>query len=444
MPVVIPVISRRGYLRGAKEATWGTPVAATFDLPTHTRQIAGTITKISPDIALNTRSRDWIVINGRRWAAGGIGGPAFGISAGIPLMGVLGTDIVTAQPVAPTGGAAVGAITGGTLTAATYWYRVSAVSGAGETLAAAEFSGVVASGSTGSVKVTWAEVPGAIGYNVYGRTTGAELKLLPAGSPFVGAGVGVQVSVPGGVTTFTDTGSATPSGALPGAGTFGPRHLFTPANALPSYTFEQNRGGFGSSEQFSGCIFGSLQLAAKFDQNDGVLDWVGQLLGAWQIPAPISATAFVKPTDKPAAAAKASLGYGGLSWAKVMDFNVNINNTPEAIKVAAATTDINNAIATALEVHGSARIVFDGFTAAQSSQAIGEYTDWQQSASPTLSFTLPFEDNSSLEVQAKSTILENFKFNDSGNYVEASFDFKIQDPVTNFAVALANTQAASY
>ena len=57
------------------------------------------------------------------------------------------------------------------------------------------------SNTTGQgVVLTWDLISGATGYNVYGRTVGGELKMTP--TPIT-------------VTTFTDDGSVTPSGALP-------------------------------------------------------------------------------------------------------------------------------------------------------------------------------------------------------------------------------------
>lgn len=96
--------------------------------------------------------------------------------------------------------------TGGTLVPGTYYYRVSAINANGETLASAETSQVVPAGtSTNTVTVNWGSVSGATGYRIYGRSTGAE--------QFIAA--------VGGVTTYTDTGSVTPSGALPTANTTG-------------------------------------------------------------------------------------------------------------------------------------------------------------------------------------------------------------------------------
>ena len=168
----------------------------------------------------------------------------------------------------------------GTLAAATYGYRVSQYNQYGESLAMAEVTGTVASGSTGTVVVSGA-VPaaGALGLRVYGRTPGGEqllgtipnftsqatsaisgtgsvssltvtalTKAIPAGATFTisgdtnspkivftcltTAGVGataVNVSPSQSVTTtiaagaivpsFVDNGSATPAGSLPGSDT---------------------------------------------------------------------------------------------------------------------------------------------------------------------------------------------------------------------------------
>lgn len=90
----------------------------------------------------------------------------------------------------------------GVLGAATYYYRVSATTAAGETLACTEVSLAIL--ATHGVILTWRQVRGATGYRVYGRSTGAEL--------FIAA-------VAGSVLTYTDAGSISPSGALPAANT---------------------------------------------------------------------------------------------------------------------------------------------------------------------------------------------------------------------------------
>lgn len=97
--------------------------------------------------------------------------------------------------------------TGGTLPpSGSYGYRVSAVNAAGETLASTEATINYGGGgsSTRSITVAWGAVAGATGYNVYGRTISGELKMTPA---------------PITATSFVDTGSVTPSGALPSSNT---------------------------------------------------------------------------------------------------------------------------------------------------------------------------------------------------------------------------------
>jgi lysophospholipase L1-like esterase len=107
----------------------------------------------------------------------------------------------------PTGATATGAITGGTLAAGTYYYRVATTWGSSSISdACAEFSTTVASGTTGSVAVKWDSSKSGTGYKIYrGSTPGTEqlIATITAAQPARPA------------CSFTDTGSVTPSGALP-------------------------------------------------------------------------------------------------------------------------------------------------------------------------------------------------------------------------------------
>jgi hypothetical protein len=86
--------------------------------------------------------------------------------------------------------------TGGTLTAATYKYKVSAISATGESLASVEGTETIGSGTTNSITVSWDPVPGAIGYNIFGRA---------ASNTFL-------AKVGGATYSYVDTGSVTPDG----------------------------------------------------------------------------------------------------------------------------------------------------------------------------------------------------------------------------------------
>lgn len=98
------------------------------------------------------------------------------------------------------------ASTGGSLTGnTTYYYRVTAVNDLGETLASTEISELTATGTnTNTITINWGAITDATSYNVYGRTTGAEQKIANTAS-----------------TSYTDTGSISPSGALPASNTTG-------------------------------------------------------------------------------------------------------------------------------------------------------------------------------------------------------------------------------
>jgi hypothetical protein len=91
----------------------------------------------------------------------------------------------------------------GTLTTATYSYRVVAKDAAGGTIPSTATS-LAITGPAG-VNVNWGAVPGATSYDVYGRS--GTLALM------------ANVLAP--ATTWLDAGSVTPSGVLPTAGTSG-------------------------------------------------------------------------------------------------------------------------------------------------------------------------------------------------------------------------------
>ena len=96
--------------------------------------------------------------------------------------------------------------TGGSLAnGSTYNYRISAINSVGETVPGSEGTAATVVGPFGSISVTWSAVSGATGYRIYGRTTGSEQLLATV--------------IGNSSTQFTDDGSLTPSGAIPGSNT---------------------------------------------------------------------------------------------------------------------------------------------------------------------------------------------------------------------------------
>lgn len=145
-----------------------------------------------------------------------------------------------ATPAAP---AAVGAITGGTLAAGTFNYKIVAKDANGATLPSATGSGTVASGTTGKITLTWTPDPNASSYDVYGRTT--FLKIGNVVNGYAGS------NTPG-TLSFVDTGSVSPSGAVPASNTSGGPGAYTPPPIVTYYPWlvvvEDSCSTFGFEE----------------------------------------------------------------------------------------------------------------------------------------------------------------------------------------------------
>ena len=104
----------------------------------------------------------------------------------------------------------------GALPPATYYYRVSALTAAGETVASLEASAVIASAPNGQITLDWDDLAGATGYRIYRSTAPNEERFLEE----IGA-----------TSTYLDNGDVTPSGA---------RH---PTNTLPVEAVEPGASG---------------------------------------------------------------------------------------------------------------------------------------------------------------------------------------------------------
>lgn len=122
------------------------------------------------------------------------------MAPGIGAAGIMGIAREVLAP--PVQAALATATTGGTITAGTYRYIVTAINASGETTASNEQS-ITTTGSTSTVTVTWGAVTGATGYKLYktaaGGATGTELLYKTVGL----------------VTSDIDTTPGSPSGAFP-------------------------------------------------------------------------------------------------------------------------------------------------------------------------------------------------------------------------------------
>lgn len=139
----------------------------------------------------------------------------YGIGAG----GLLGVALELLP--APVQAALATATTGGTITAGTYRYVLTAINAVGETIASNEQT-IVTTGSTSTVTVTWGAVTGATGYKLYktaaGGATGTELLYKTVGL----------------VVSDIDTTPGSPAGAFPLANTaFDPGTYRAPTKFIP-------------------------------------------------------------------------------------------------------------------------------------------------------------------------------------------------------------------
>lgn len=122
---------------------------------------------------------------------------------------------MTALPT-PTGVTATAVTSGGTLADGTYSYRVAYIAldaslAVTTTLASTAVTATVSGGAgAGSVEVRVPYMPGSTGYRVYGRTGGSEALMTT-----VTWATGEYNTA----LLYTDTGSASPSGAVPGSNT---------------------------------------------------------------------------------------------------------------------------------------------------------------------------------------------------------------------------------
>jgi hypothetical protein len=131
---------------------------------------------------------------------------------------------------APGGLVAVPAITGGTLTnaASPYQYQITAQDANGTTLPCTAVPATIASGTTGSIALTWNTVEFATSYSVYGRKSGS-MGLLASGIT-----AAYDEDNESNTVTWTDTGAASVGAAAPSTDTSGGVGQYT---NLPIVTF---------------------------------------------------------------------------------------------------------------------------------------------------------------------------------------------------------------
>ena len=170
---------------------------------------------------------------------------------------IRGYGLLSSQVPSPSAPSGTPSTTGGTLAAATYYFKIVAIDGQGNsTAASAESTGVTTTGTTSSIALTWTRIAGVASYQVwYATASGAQANYYA-----------VSVNQPGEnylTASFTFTAAAGTSGTIPTLNTTGLTSIAA-LTATGKITF----GGVATSAPAWGTSgVGLIQSATTFTDN---------------------------------------------------------------------------------------------------------------------------------------------------------------------------------
>ena len=280
------IIEKSGALSAtglAKEATFGTPVAASTFLPMSSNTLEEEPGWFSPNLMQGYRDKQIYNLYGEAKFAGAITGPIFPSNAMALMVASIGAD-------APAG------------------YGVTGTAGSGSTT----LSGTV---SAGASSITVASASGfSTGQvvqidvnNTTGPTTSECRKVTVSGTTFT-------LDQP---LVYGHTSGATIAGVVAPY-----THTINQANTLPSLTVEKNIGGF-QSLQFAGCRVNKFDLKAPVGNSpvEMTADLMGQSVAVLNNPTAISVT-----NEMPFVFAEAALTIFGTSRAEASNVAISVEN----------------------------------------------------------------------------------------------------------------------
>jgi hypothetical protein len=267
----------------AKEATFGTPVAATTFLPVSSNTMEEDPGWFSPTLMQGLRDKQLYNLYGEAKFAGSVTGPIFPSNAMALMVASIGAD-------APAG------------------YGVTGTAGTGSTT----LSGSVSAGAS-SVTVlsatgfTTGQVVQIDSNNPATPTTSECRKITVSGTTFTLD----QPLVYGHASGATITGVVAPY-----------THTINQANTLPSLTVEKNIGGF-QSLQFAGCRVNKFDLKAPVGNSpvEMTADMMGQSVQVLNSPTAISVA-----NEMPFVFAEAALTIFGSSRAEASNVAISVEN----------------------------------------------------------------------------------------------------------------------
>lgn len=336
------------WLGLAKETTYGVPVAApTVWIPVDSPSWKPVITPLTDQALRGMMGTDFGQTQGMRHDELSYKTYLYGDSLFPHLLAILGNpDNSVGNILAPTSPTKSTATTGGTLAAATYYYKVTAINATGESAPTAEFSQAT-TGSTSTITIGWTASAGATGYKIYRSTaSGAEVFLTSVGA----------------VVTYTDTGSATPGTTTPPVG-----GAFNHATSLYNGTVSNNAQppsftGFlsqadGKVVQIPGMVAADVKITVKADTLPTLdVQWIG-MPGAF-ITAPTNTPSTLQPFPPFTAA----ITLGGTALSEYSDIAIDLKRNTSAIPVLNGSQSPLAIFGGPLTVTGTLGAIYQGTT----------------------------------------------------------------------------------
>jgi hypothetical protein len=325
----------------AKEASFGSPVAATTFLPMSSNTMEEEPGWFSPTLMQGYRDKQIYNLYGEQKLAGAITGPIFPSNAMALMVASIGADAQAGYGVTGSAGSGSTTSSGSTTAGAT-------------TITVASASGF----SVGQVI--------QIDTNVPATPTTAECRKIQSIS----------------TNTFTLDSALTYAHAsgVAVAGVVAPyTHTINQANTLPSLTVEKNIGGF-QSLQFAGCRVNKFDLKAPTGNSpvEMTADLMGQSVTTLSTPTAVSIA-----NELPFVFAEAALTIYGSSRAEASNVSVSVEN---GVKETYTYGNHGPAFLTPINLHtaGTIDLVFSSLTDA----TYGDFTRMQNGTLGALAFTL--------------------------------------------------------
>lgn len=337
------IIERYGSLSAtgfAKEATFGTPAAATTFLPMTGNTMDEDPGWFSPHVMQGQRDLQVYNLQGEAHYAGSIDGPLFPSNAMALLVASIGQDAAPGQGVVGTAG------TGSTTLA-------GSVSAGASTITVASATGFA------SNQIVQIDVNS-------GTTTTSECR---------------KITVSGTTFTLDQPLTYAHSSGVAVVGVVAPyTHSISQQNTLPSLTVEKNLGSF-QSLQFAGCRVNKMALKAPVGNEPVSItaDMMGQSVATLSSPTAISIT-----DEKPFVFSEASLTIFGFGRTDTSNVTVDIENGLKETYTYSQSHGPSFLTPVTLHTSGTIDVVWSSLTDSN-------YGDWTKTHNQTLgafAFTL--------------------------------------------------------